>query len=154
VETKKVYMLVGAEEERKLLEKMLIKRALFIGSEPIDNDDNTVDDSPVFDQFGNPVPITKKPSGSRTKVVGFGKQYAELYGLGGKFDEEAEFHAENTRFTQAVADTAAVPAAVRAHRGNKAWATGGPIAEEDSAVLAKKAQKIKRNRLAYSGISS
>lgn len=146
VEIKKVYMLVGAEEERKQLEQLLIRRAKFIGSEPI------VDDADEVDETG--VGVVRKASSKRPKVVGFGKEYAELYGLGGKFDESAEYSAENSRFAQGLSDQAALPKAVRSHKGTKNWATGAPIAEEDAAVLEKNAKKLRRTRLAYSGISA
>jgi hypothetical protein len=141
VEVKKVYMLVGAESERTQLAELLARRAKFIGSEPL------VDEEEETTAEGG-----KKPS-SRSKVVGFGREYAELYGLGGKFDETAEVDAENARFAKGAVESA-VPAAVRAHKGNKTWATGGAIVEEDAAVLERKAQRVKRNRLAYSGISA
>lgn len=159
VETKKVYMLVGAEEERQQLEQLLIRRAKFIGSEPLLDEDTDIDpteDVRVTGLQSDPdqVVVKKKSANPRKKVVGFGREYAELYGLGGKFDESAEESAENTRFAQKIADEAAMPSAVRSHRGTKNWATGAPIAEEDASVLERKAQRVKRNRLAYSGISS
>lgn len=164
VEIKKVYMLVGAEEERQQLEKLLMRRAKFIGSEPLDEDTDIdfTEDVRTTDGVQDPSAaataavgmVLKRSSKPRKKVVGFGREYAELYGLGGKFDESAEVNAENSRFAQKIADEGALPTAVRAHRGTKNWATGAPIAEEDAAVLERKAQRVKRNRLAYSGISS
>lgn len=146
VEIKKVYMLVGAEEERKQLEQLLIRRAKFIGSEPI------VDEEDQFDETG--AAVVRKASSKRTRVVGFGKEYAELYGLGGKFDESAEHVTENSRFAHGLSDVSALPAAVRKHKGTKSWATGAPIAEENAAVLEANAKKVRRARLAYSGISA
>lgn len=132
-EVKKVYILVGAEQERQQLEKLLRQRAKFIGSEPMEEDD----------------------SAKRGGVVGFGKEYAELYGLGEKFDWNAEFSAQNSRFEGKLADAAAVPKAIRARRNVKAgWATGESMETEKQEVLERRAQKAKRNKLAYSGISA
>lgn len=61
VEVKKISILVGAEEERKKLEELLIRREKFTSGSKNSND-----------------PIRKKVS----NVIGFGKEYAELYGLG------------------------------------------------------------------------
>mmetsp|Transcript_25872 Transcript_25872/g.43132 ORF Transcript_25872/g.43132 Transcript_25872/m.43132 type:complete len:889 (+) Transcript_25872:106-2772(+) len=147
MEVKKVSVLVGAENERQQLEALLIQRAKFIGSEPIAEEGEEEDGEGQVAAGG-----TK--AFSRKKVVGFGKEMAELYGLGGKFDENAEFEAENTRFAGA-AEESALPAVVKAKKGAKiGWATGVPLEEEDAAVLERKARRIKRNRLAYSGISS
>lgn len=153
VEIKKVYMLVGAEEERRQLEKLLIRRAKFIGSEPI-ADETEESDEPQGVEGSTGAAVVRKPSTKRSKVVGFGKEYAELYGLGGKFDESAEYSTENSRFAQGLSDETALPRAVRAHKGTKSWATGAPIAEENAAVLEKNAKRLRRTRLAYSGISA
>jgi len=154
VEIKKVYMLVGAEEERRQLEKLLIRRAKFIGSEPIADEADESEESQGVEGTTNAAAAVRKSSTKRTKVVGFGKEYAELYGLGGKFDESAEYNTENSRFAQGLADETALPKAVRAHKGTKSWATGAPIAEENAAVLEKNAKRLRRTRLAYSGISA
>jgi len=37
-------------------------------------------------------------------VIGFGKDYAKLYGLGEKFDENAEFYSKNSRFSKDIDD--------------------------------------------------
>jgi hypothetical protein len=147
VEVKKVYMLVGAEEERRQLAELLLRRAKFIGSDPDSDEDTAVDTL-------SPLGVARANKNAHKAVVGFGREYAELYGLGGKFDETAEERAENTRFATGIADEAAVPMAVRAHKGTKSWATGAAMEEADAAELERKAQKVRRNRLAYSGISA
>ena len=143
-----VYVLVGAETERRQLEELLDRRAKFVGSDSISLSSDGLDDAGLK----GPTAHTGK------RVVGFGKEYAELYGLGGRFDEEAEFTAENSRFAEKVADASEVPTAVRAlteRRGKTmGWAVGDKIIDEDAAALERKAQKAKRNRLAYSGISA
>lgn len=138
VEVRKAFVLVGAEKERQLLQDLLIRRENFIGSKGLEGGEEE----------------GEKENGDWKKVVGFGKEYAELYGLGGKFDEEAELNAENTRFTTEIQDITAVPITVRAHKGAKTWATGGVITEEDEGKLEIKAKKAKRSKLAYSGISA
>lgn len=40
----------------------------------------------------------------RHKVIGFGKEYAELYGLGGKFDEAEEEQNKVSRFHSEIDD--------------------------------------------------
>lgn len=140
-EIRTIAMVVGAEEERKQLATLLAERAQFVG---------TMDDDEVkeLDQDGVDV---KKASVATKKVIGFGKKYAEIYGFGGQFDETEEQDAENERF-QAKTNEESVPLAVRLKKGKKGWATGETY-EEDKDKLAVKAKKIKRNKLAYSGIS-
>ena len=231
VEIKKVYMLVGAEKERKELEQLLIKRSKFIGCDdilesedsdyeerdlisnttttgttttisaiiiiiiiiffttttyaiittitpptvtnittptinttttnvtttPITNTNNTITTTTTTTTTTNTTTTntgTKKTKKTSKKIVGFGRQYAELYGIGGGFDESLELNNNNTRFQQSVTDTTVVPKSVLLSKGNKNWATGASIQESDTTVLEQKAQKVKRNRLAYSGISA
>lgn len=137
METKRVFVLVGAEEERKQLEKLLIRRAKFTGSALLDDDDSNNDPT---------VANTKKAK----RVVGFGKSYAELYGLGKGFNEESELLEDNERFVNKV-DAEYLPNVVRA-KGKSSWATGEEL-KESAEVLEAKAMKIKRTRLAYSGLS-
>ena len=73
-----------------------------------------------------------------------------------KDDNDADQNTDNTRFT--IHDEELVPATVRA-RGGKAWVAeeideSGRTQKEASMKLEAKAKKIKRNRLAYSGISA
>lgn len=132
-------MVVGAEEERKHLAALLLQRAQFTGS-LIDEDIHAIEDDSVN--------ISKKGK----KVIGFGKQYAEIYGIGDKFDEREEEEAENARFKQA-ANLEDVPIAVRMKKGASLWATGEKM-EESAEQLEKRAKRIKRTKLAYSGISA
>eukprot|EP01038_Epipyxis_sp_PR26KG_P005873 gene5873-8098_t len=127
VEIKKVYVVVGAEKERKTLENLLLQRAKFTGE--------LVDD---------------EQEGKKSRVVGFGKEYAELYGLGSGFDENAEFTVDNTRFAIET-DVSAIPSVVRV-KGGSNWISGEAI-KEDIVVLEKKALKAKRSKMAYSGFS-
>lgn len=135
-EVMKVAVVTGAEKERKALEKLLSQRAALIGSSALMPDE--VDDS----------------SAPRKRVMGFGKEYAEVYGLGSKFDETQEEQAENSRFNQ-VANFEELPAVLRGKKASvRSWATGEPAqTEEDVRKTAAKANR-KRNKLAYSGISA
>lgn len=136
-EIRTISMVVGAEEERKQLAALLLQRAQFTGS-MTDDEVNAIDDN------------TTGKKGK--KVIGFGKQYAEIYGFGGKFDETAEEKEENARF-HAAANVEDLPMAVRMKKGAKSWATGDKM-EETAEQLEKRAKKIKRTKLAYSGISA
>jgi len=141
VEIKKVYVLVGAEVERQQLERLLLQRSKFVGS-AIDESEETFSDS-----------INGVKQKGKSKVVGFGKEYATLYGLGEKFDESNEFLQGNSRFEGKV-DSEETPAAVKARIGNRGWESALYTTEEDLKKLELKAKKIKRSKLAYSGISS
>lgn len=134
-------MVVGAEEERKQLAALLLQRAQFTGS-LTDDDLQHIDEDPAQSATNN----------KGKKVIGFGKQYAEIYGIGGKFDETVEDVQENARFHES-ANVEEVPLAVRMKKGGKSWAAGDKM-EETAEQLEKRAKKIKRSKLAYSGISA
>ena len=102
-EMKKVSMVVGAEEERQQLQNLLIRRAKFTGSTLFDDEeeeegeDGNKENASSANSGARSVngASTQKPWKAHTKkvkkrVIGFGKEYAELYGLGGKFDESEE----------------------------------------------------------------
>ena len=148
MEVKKVFYLVGAEKERKELEKLLRRRAEFTGStvavEEVWQQSTTLHES----NTGLVQNINNK---RRNKVVGFGKEYAEVYGIGERFNEYEEMITENTRFALKT-DVEDVPNVVKSRKGGKNWATGETL-EVDEKVLEKKAINIKRNKLVYSGLS-
>lgn len=156
VEIKKVYVLVGAEIERQQLERLLLQRAKFVGSSVDDDDDDhdserTMLDNSVVD--GEKQKQQQKGKGKSKVVVGFGKEYATLYGLGEKFDESNELLQGNSRFEGQV-DAEETPAAVKALIGNRGWESALCTSAEDLKKLELKAKKIKRSKLAYSGISA
>lgn len=158
VEIKKVYVLVGAEIERQQLERLLLQRATFVGSS-VDNDDDDDDHDSEGTMLDNSVvdglkqKQKGKGKGKSKVVVGFGKEYATLYGLGEKFDESNELLQGNSRFEGQV-DAEETPAAVKALIGNRGWESALYTSAEDLKKLELKAKKIKRSKLAYSGISA
>jgi hypothetical protein len=129
VEVRMVTRLVGAEKERKELEKLLNRRAQYIGINPIDEE-----------------ATSNMPAKMKKKRIGFGKELAETYGLGSKYLMEEENEIDNERFLDQV-EKEYVPSRVR-----KGWIAGEQIAE-DPAKLEQKALKIKRNKLKFAGIS-
>lgn len=152
VEVKKVYVLVGAKVERQQLEILLLQRAKFVGSS-VDEDHDS--EGSLSDNVVDGEVKGKQLKGkSRSKVVvGFGKEYATLYGLGEKFDESNELLQGNSRFERQV-DADETPAAVKALIGNRGWESAVYTSAEDLKKLELKAKKIKRSKLAYSGISA
>jgi len=158
VEIKKVYVLVGAEIERQQLERLLLQRAKFVGSSVDDDDDDhhdserTMLDNSLVDGVKQKKQ-QQKGKGKSKVVVGFGKEYATLYGLGEKFDESNELLQGNSRFEGQV-DAEETPAAVKALIGNRGWESALCTSAEDLKKLELKAKKIKRSKLAYSGISA
>jgi hypothetical protein len=131
-EIKKVAMVVGAEEERKRLSQLLLQKEQLFGK-----------------SFITPVEIgkqTKKP------VLGFGKEYAEIYDFGAKYDEKVDEIIDNSRFEGKIS-MEELPEVMKQRRSKKlAWAAGEMI-DESNEILEKKAQKVKRNKLAFSGLS-
>jgi hypothetical protein len=85
------------------------------------------------------------------KVVGFGRQAAELYGLGERFDMEGEFNAENVRFEDNVSEDL-LPSIIRDQKSRrpKQWIIA-PAA--DPVRLEARAKKVNRQRLNYAGMS-
>jgi hypothetical protein len=82
----------------------------------------------------------RNKQGGKARVIGFGKQMAELYGVGEKYDAAADLTEDNTRFADE-ADEAELPAVVRAraqriakekqkYGGNAAGAGGGAVGEK------------------------
>ena len=155
VEVRKVSVLTGAETERKELEKMLRKRAELTGStaDIIDGGGDDDDDGGLA-AAGSPsaegekenatgaAPTGKKKAGRGKKAMAFGGRMAEAYGLGIAYQADAD--RENERFDDAVADEEDLPLAVTGQ-----W----KVEKVDHVVLAKKAKKVKRNKLVYSGMS-
>lgn len=136
-------VVVGAEEERRQLALLLQQRLDFVGTSMSTGEESTSSASASV----------SVPAAS----TAFGKQYAEIYGFGGTFDENAEAVRENERFAEVVANPETVPWAVRRLRKNRgsAWATGGRIDESPQAFQqgVQRANKI-RAKLAYSGLSA
>jgi hypothetical protein len=152
VEVRKVSVLTGAETERKELEKLLRKRAELTGStaDMIDGDD---DDGELVaaeslsaggekENATGAAPTGKKKAGRGKKAMAFGGRMAEAYGLGIAYQADAD--RENERFDDSVADKEDLPLAVKGQ-----W----KVEKVDDDVLAKKAKKVKRNKLVYSGMS-
>ncbi len=79
-------------------------------------------------------------------MIGFGKEQAEVYGIGSKYDSNIETIAKNERFLDQIAKET-LPSTVK-----QEWVAGDAIAE-DPVQLELKAKKIKRNKLKFSGIS-
>lgn len=131
IEVRKVTMLVGAEAERARLAQLLLQREQLCGKA-----------SYAADQAEEP---TEK------KVLGFGKQFAELYNIGQGYDQSLE-NQENKRFVEKVSATE-LPQVLRNKANQKvSWATGENVNERPE-ELATKAKKAKRTKLAFSGLS-
>lgn len=124
-EFKKVSVLLGAEEERKLLVQLLNKKASITASQVTSN-------------------LKLIAAHSKSKVIGFGKQYADVYDIGSEFDPEADTH--NERFADDVEESL-VPERVRA-RGLKQWSSS--TAGSAAGATEKKAN---RHKLGYAGLS-
>ena len=122
----RVTVLRGAEQERKQLEELLRKRYELTGRS-----------------------LDEILSGSHN-VLGFGKDYAEAYGIGKKYDMERDFETENARFERRV-DLDSLPKAVKEKKAT--WKSGDEL-ETDSKKLEEEADKAKRSRLVYAGISA
>jgi len=121
-EIMKTSELVGAENERKELEQLLKRLADFTGTKPLETE-------------------------GTKKTIGFGKKYAQIYGIGAEFDPEQD--SENKRFESNI-DTEELSAVVKA-KGAKVW-KGDQVT--DPKELEKLAKKTNRNRSVYSGISA
>ena len=152
VEVRKVSVLTGAETERKELEKLLRKRAELTGStaDIIDGDDDDEEEGAAAtggekENATGATPAGKKKAGRGKKAMAFGGRMAEAYGLGIAYQADAD--RDNERF-DAVADEEDLPAVVKAQGGGQ-W----KVEKVDNVVLAKKAKKVKRNKLVYSGMS-
>ena len=128
-EVKKIATVVGAEEERQELEMLLLRRASFTSS----------------------VPIEQVSLGGGSKVLGFGSKSTKTYGLGEAYDAEKDAAEEHERFNDRVAE-ASLSAVVRA-KGSKAWTRPEDLAEDQSTLEAR-AKKANRSKLVYSGISA
>lgn len=141
VEVKKVTVLVGAEDERKQLEKLLLDRHKLIGC------DEEYDQNDEINQF-----VGKLKYGA----IGFGGRYAEKYGLGKKFDVE-EDAIENQRFADNVAEES-LPSVLRkggARVGAKKNAVQWNNIVDSEQEQKKRIEKFskKRSKLVYSGMS-
>lgn len=126
VEIHIVTKLTGAEEERKELEALLKKRAKYAGTDFLSLDDQ-----------------------SKSKVLGFGKEMAELYGLGAKFDIQQDLETINERFEDTIA-TDTLPMVLQ--KQGVSWVTGDSL-QEDPHILEKRAKKVRRNKLRFAGLS-
>ena len=95
------------------------------------------------------------PQKQQKRVVGFGSQYAELYGLGSKYDFEQDLVAQNERFEDKV-DEELMPALIRSKkvRGAKPWLSASQLSAVDQTKLAERAKKVNRTRLNYAGMSA
>ena len=89
------------------------------------------------------------------RVVGFGSQFAELYGLGSRYDFESDLTSENARFEDKVSEEM-MPELIRSKkvRGAKPWLSASQLNSVDQKKLAERAKKINRTRLNYAGMSS
>lgn len=159
-EVKNVSVLVGAENERRLLVQLLNRKASLSSSSSSSTLNNnkksysvsnysSINDGGV-NTDSNMSAYSSNASNSNSSVVGFGKAYAGVYGLGSEYDPAAESQQLNERFTDAVSESL-VPQRVKA-KGVAGWAAGEALAV-DAAVLEQKAKTIKRNKLVYSGLS-
>ena len=157
---RKVTKLVGAEAERRRLDELLQKRAQFAGFR-IDEDDDTSSSSSsssassagrTFNTAEELAAAASEPAraGAVPAVTGFGRELAELYGLGRRYDADRYAAEPLSRFDARVASWQSVPAAVRA-RGRQ-WAVGEEIAE-DPAKLEARAKRVNRTKLRYAGVS-
>ena len=124
-EFKKISVLLGAEEERKLLVQLLNQKASITATLPISDPK---------------VAATR----SKSKVIGFGKQYADMYDIGSEYDPEAD--TQNERYAEHV-DESLVPERVRA-KGIKQWSSASTA---NSAGTTQK--KANRHKLGYAGLS-
>ena len=119
VESMKVSVLAGAEQERMELEKLLIQRAKFTGDVESLSDMNAAEEGlkgglrlilcyicicRIFFVINVVCYLCSKAARPKKTVIGFGKDYAKLYGLGEKFDENAEFYSKNSRFYKDIYD--------------------------------------------------
>jgi kinesin family protein 5 len=150
-EIKKIAMVVGAEEERRQLAKLLRERQQWLGHQ--DGDDlleQEVNDSGT----GLTDSETRANTHRNRTVLGFGKQLAEIYEFGQKYDESLEAAVDNSRFDEKVSLEELPETVVNMAKKKKAlaWATGEKM-EESAEVLEKIAKKAKRTRLAFSGLS-
>jgi hypothetical protein len=68
-----MFFLVGAEAERKTLEKLLHRRAEFTG-QPLD----------AFQDGSSSFSTASGKKGKTSKIIGFGKDMAVTYGIGEK----------------------------------------------------------------------
>jgi uncharacterized protein YukE len=125
-EVVKVARLVGAESERKHLEALLAQRAELTG--------------------GQDVSLLQES----TKVKGFGREFAALYGIGSAFDESADASADNNRFKEKV-DESEIPTVIRSRGKAKQW---NQNLTQDNQKLEAMAKKVNRSKLVYSGISA
>ncbi|KAJ1433181.1 hypothetical protein B484DRAFT_16206 [Ochromonadaceae sp. CCMP2298] len=180
VETKKISLLVGAEAERKRLEGLLIKRARFIGAAPID-EEGEIDG--VAGGGGGGKGRRVVGFGKQSEIYGLGGGFdetAESAAANSRFEAAEAARVPAAVRARAAARAAG---AQRAKAGGKGgggvhwrdevvkeggkegkdggqalgmgWASGSFMVDaEDAETLQRKAQRVKRNRLAYSGISS
>lgn len=167
-------VVTGAEIERQQLAQLLLQRQQFTGLTANDglfdgeDDVDATTTRQVLDAMGGGAESAaatavegmnnnKTRSKGPKKVLGFGRAFAEMYGFGDKFDEDADTVQENQRFASQ-ANKDALPTVLRRAKRGLAWATGDMVQVEDQSSESfkkdvRKANKI-RAKLAYSGISA
>lgn len=131
-EVVKVSILTGAEDERRLLEELLRKRYEFTGV-PLDT-------------------LLNKNKLTSGNVIGFGKAYAEIYNIGQKYDSEQDLVENNERFANQV-ETSRMPKLLQSKKGVTGWKSGN-LLEGDGKKLEEEADKAKRSKLVYAGLSA
>lgn len=181
-EIKKVFMLVGAERERKELEKVLHRRAEFTG-QPLDgfNDSSSsslINSSSASSASSDHTDTNVRYAGSSIDTLTDTGHYAKNNGpttlaearAGGRkvkkvvgFGKDTEMYGLGEKYDESAesnADNSRFDAATEEEelpdviraRGGKQWKTEKEN-EMDQKKLEEKAIKAKRNKLMYSGIS-
>jgi len=125
VEVKKITVLVGAEEERTKLNKLLKERAQLTGT--------TLESEIGGDKYGG--------------GVSFGKTFSSAYGLGKSVDNDQDVY----RFKDEV-DTENIPDVLK--KKGKVGGWKGMKDADDPKTLEKMAKKANRRKMAYAGVSA
>jgi kinesin family protein 5 len=126
LERKLVTVLRGAENERAMLNDLLLQRAELTGSDSV---------AAVLNTSG---------------ISTFGGSYDKNLSYAVKYDADKDLAAENTRFAKKI-NKAKMSAVVRAKGAE--WKTGEDL-DVSPEALERKAKVAKRNRLVYSGLSA
>jgi hypothetical protein len=127
-------VLVGAEVERRSLEKLLLEKVRLTG---LGDGDSQQCELVGHLKYGS---------------VGFGGKYAEEYGLGKKFDMNEELQKENDRFVDEVAPEA-IPTVLK-KKGTTKWVQTSSIDGKETMEEKMKRMSVKkRAKLSYLGLS-
>ena len=126
-------MLVGAEAERKALEKLLTKKIRLTG---VGEDDSEKCELVGQLKYGS---------------IGFGGKYAEEYGLGKKYDMDEEFTRVNERFTESVS-LDAIPTVLK-KKGTTKWVQSSTKESTDMTGKVDRMSAKRRTKLSYLGLS-